>query len=164
MKELDIRDGGVQILDEWIPYPAFIKLITERDGTSHTLVFNRDGEERAFAFRLPKEGYARLRAACRAVNPACYFQTYRQGQAIAAAVVFLTAWKRLLPHRRDRVLFPRSAHARLGARRPCACRDAGQHPCQARLSLMKKNNGDRPGRLRRAREANEAYRRAGGAG
>ena len=58
MKELDIRDGGVQILDEWIPYPAFIKLITERDGTSHTLVFNRDGEERAFAFRLPKEGYA----------------------------------------------------------------------------------------------------------
>ena len=29
---------------------------------------------------------------------------------------------------------------------------------------MKKNNGDRPGRLRRAREANEAYRRAGGAG
>ena len=86
MKELDIRDGGVQILDEWIPYPAFIKLITERDGTSHTLVFNRDGEERAFAFRLPKEGYARLRAACRAVNPACYFQTYRQGQAIAAAV------------------------------------------------------------------------------
>ena len=53
MKELDIRDGGVQILDEWIPYPAFIKLITERDGTSHTLEFNRDGEERAFAFRLP---------------------------------------------------------------------------------------------------------------
>lgn len=164
MKELDIRDGGVQILDEWIPYPAFIKLITERDGTSHTLVFNRDGEERAFAFRLPKEGYARLRAACRAVNPACYFQTYRQGQAIAAAVVFLTAW---------------NAFALIGAI-VCFFRDlrtlgwvlvglalAGMLAnifVKRVFSLMKKNNGDRPGRLRRAREANEAYRRTGGAG
>ena len=91
MKAFEILPDGVRAGEEWIPYAALIKVASEKNRTDHLLLFNTSGTDRAISVKLPESEYRALRQGCLRENPACYFQTYREGQLVAMAYVLLTA-------------------------------------------------------------------------
>ena len=157
---IEITLDGVRMLNEELPYQSWIKVITERDRTCHTLVFNRDGTERAIAFKMNPNTFSKLKRTCLSVNPSCYFQSYQAGQALSIGVVFFTAWN-VLTIIASIVCFFRGLKTLGWVFIGCALLGMLANIfIKYFYSRMKKNDGNDPKRLERASRANAEWRGA----
>ena len=156
---IEISKDGVRMLNEQLPYQSWIKVITERDRTCHTLVFNRDGTERAIAFRMNPDTFSQLKHACISVNPSCYFQSFQAGQALSIGVVFFTVWN-VLTIIASIVCFFRGIKTLGWVFIGCALFGMlANILIKYFYSRMKKNDGNDPKRMERALCANAEWRK-----
>lgn len=157
MKAFEILPDGVRAGEEWIPYAALIKVASEKNRTDHLLLFNTSGTDRAISVKLPESEYRALRQGCLRENPACYFQTYREGQLVAMAYVLLTATT-VLPITGAIACFFRD-------RKPLGWTLIAIGLVSMLLNVfasrayrrMRQNNSDNPKKMARARAANDAF-------
>ena len=163
MKGFEILPDGVRAGWERIPYAALSKVASEKNRVDHLLLFNLDGRDRAISVKLPDTEYRALRQACLQKNPACYFQTYRQGQAVAMAYVLLTVTT-VLPITAAIACFFRDMKPLGWALIVIGLVSMLLNVFASRAyRRMRQNNGDDPKKLARARAANDTFLSRAGA-
>ena len=91
MAGVSFDENGLTILGEDIPYEGIIKFLSDKTKTTHTIVFDLSGKERAFQFKLSPKEFDTLKKSCKARNAAAYFQPYQVGEGLAIATVACTA-------------------------------------------------------------------------
>ncbi|MEA4970662.1 MAG: hypothetical protein VB051_09065 [Candidatus Pelethousia sp.] len=158
MKSIVMVDDGITAGDLRIPYGGFIKVSSNKEKSEHIILFNIDGEDRALLLKLSPGAYLDLRGKCLAVNPACYFQTYQAGQALAMSVVLLST-ATVLSLVGAMVCFKKQAATGGWVLIVTALLSMIAGTIVNMLfSGMKRNNGDSPEKLKKARKANECFR------
>ena len=155
-----ITDTGIVLQGEEIPFQSWIRVYTDQDQLTHSVLFNVSGKERALTFKLEEQEFRLLKERCADANPSCYFQSFRKDERLSLIIVILTVWT-VLSLVGAIVCFFRQM--RLPGYALIASSFIGMIInifLKRRFSLMKANEGSDPKRMKRAREANAAYRKS----
>ena len=151
------NEAGIQILEEWIPYEGIIKVLSDKPKTTHTIVFNLDGKERAFEVKMSPAEYQEFRKKCKAKNKASYFQPYQVGEGLAFAMVACTIIV-ILGLLAAIAGFKRSTTLGYSLGAVALAAMIANIFIKRKISLMRNNQGDDPKKIAAARFANAIWR------
>ena len=151
------NENGIHILEEWIPYEGIIKVLSDKPKTTHIIVFDLDGNERAFQVKMSPDEYKEFRKKCKTRNRAAYFQPYQVGEGLAAAMIACTliAVTGLLAAIAG---FKHSSALGYSLGAVALSAMIANIFIKRKISLMRNNQGDDPKKVAAARLANAAWR------
>ena len=148
---------GIKILYEIIPYEGIIKVLSDKAKTTHTIVFNLEGRERAFQVKMSPEDYRELKKRCKVRNAAAYFQPYQIGEGLAIATVACTVLV-VLGFCAAIVGFKKSDALGYSFGAVALAAMLVNIFIKRKISLMRNHQGDDPKKIAAARMANELWR------
>lgn len=157
MAGVTFDESGITILGENIPYEGIIKVLSDKTRTTHTIVFDVTGEERAFQVRLSPQEFGAMKKCCKQKNAAAYFQPYQVGEGLAIATVACTVIV-ILGFCAAIAGFKRSDTMGYTFGAVALAAMLANIFVKRKISLMRSHQGDDPKKITAARLANSLWR------